>query len=302
MTYYMETISSSGRVLFTGNGDHLIDNLMDHMPTHYRKSKCATLELDLIGALERFRPHALVVCLNNETREMLRIYRTLEEDARYSNMPVIVIGRDEDCDLFKRKVVVRNLAVFPRPIDITRFLSTLERGITAAMELEAEQRKAAEAKAPPVEEPAHKTESEPESKRKSAPSIFDDMNAPSHERASILVVDDDILMLNSIKAFLQELYEVTVVPSGKLALKFLAKKHADLVLLDYMMPEMDGPTVLKEIRENSPCSDIPVLFLTGVADKELVMRCLALNPSGYLLKPTDRDTLIERVTEILLGL
>lgn len=121
-------------------------------------------------------------------------------------------------------------------------------------------------------------------------------------RKSVLVVDDDVTMLNIIKIYLQDLYDITVVPSGKLAMKFLDKKKTDMVLLDYMMPGEDGPTVLQHIRESSLQPNLPVVFLTGVADKAMVMHGLEFRPNGYLLKPVKREILLEKVTEILLGL
>lgn len=124
----------------------------------------------------------------------------------------------------------------------------------------------------------------------------------SQDKTTILVVDDDVRILNVIKLYLQDLFDVVTVPSGKLALKYLSKHKAELVLLDYMMPEEDGPAVLKQIREDSPYPNIPVLFLTGVAEKELVMRGLELHPDGYCLKPITQSALIERITAILLKL
>lgn len=122
------------------------------------------------------------------------------------------------------------------------------------------------------------------------------------DRKTILVIDDDIQMLNVIKLYLQDLFDVIIIPSGKLALKYLDKHHADLVLLDYMMPEEDGPAVLKQIREHHSHSKIPVIFLTGVADKKLVMRGLGYRPDGYCLKPVSKDELLDRITSIFTSL
>lgn len=121
-------------------------------------------------------------------------------------------------------------------------------------------------------------------------------------RQIILVVDDDVQMLNTVKLALQDMYEVVLVPNGKLAIQYLSKKHADLVMLDYLMPGEDGPTVLRQIRASSLQPDVPVLFLTGVAKKDKVMGVLELHPMGYLLKPVTKAKILERVTEILLGL
>ena len=64
----------------------------------------------------------------------------------------------------------------------------------------------------------------------------------------ILVIDDDPVQLRMIKGFLEDIYEVTLIPSGKTAIEYLIDYSPDLILLDYEMPLYNGPTVLKIIR------------------------------------------------------
>lgn len=118
-------------------------------------------------------------------------------------------------------------------------------------------------------------------------------------KAKILVIDDDEVSLEIMKTYLQGVYDVHVVSSGKLALEFLATRTVDLILLDYMMPEMDGPTVFQHIRKDFPLSLVPIIFLTGVSEKELVIKGLELYPTDYLLKPIDQTVLLDRVRKIL---
>lgn len=121
----------------------------------------------------------------------------------------------------------------------------------------------------------------------------------SSETKHILVIDDDPLMLKVIKDYLHDQYDVATAKGGKIAYKFLEKKHTDLILLDYEMPDEDGPTVYQKIREMPNLQDVPILFLTGVSDKSRIMSVLALKPQGYLLKPIDYETLISTITPIL---
>ena len=121
----------------------------------------------------------------------------------------------------------------------------------------------------------------------------------SSETKHILVIDDDPLMLKVIKDYLHDQYDVATAKGGKIAYKFLEKKHTDLILLDYEMPDEDGPTVYQKIREMPNMKDVPILFLTGVSDKSRIMSVLALKPQGYLLKPIDYETLISTITPIL---
>ena len=119
-------------------------------------------------------------------------------------------------------------------------------------------------------------------------------------RKRILVVDDDSEQLMNIKEQLEEFYDVGCVRSGAAAFKYLAKKKCDLILLDYLMPEMDGPEVLRNIQDTSDWADIPVIFLTGVTEKNKVIQTLAeLRPSGYLVKPSKKSEIVAKIIDIL---
>ena len=87
--------------------------------------------------------------------------------------------------------------------------------------------------------------------------------------------------------------------NGALALRFLAHKTTDLVLLDYEMPGNDGAMILENIRGHEFSKNIPVVFLTGVTDAARIRKALALKPDGYLLKPIDKATLVATLREKL---
>ncbi len=116
---------------------------------------------------------------------------------------------------------------------------------------------------------------------------------------NILVVDDSPTTLRTIKAMLDEKYNVTCVPSGIKAIAQLEKRRPDLILLDYAMPVMDGKETLRLIRAEEDYAGIPVVFLTSLADKEHVTAVLSLKPNGYLLKPPDAQQLINVIEKLL---
>ena len=112
---------------------------------------------------------------------------------------------------------------------------------------------------------------------------------------SVLIVDDDVSYMSIISEWLKGSYRVSMANSGMQAITWLAKNHADLVLLDYEMPITPGPQVLEMIRSDAELSNIPVMFLTGKSDKESIMKVLALKPVGYLLKTVDKKELNESI-------
>lgn len=119
------------------------------------------------------------------------------------------------------------------------------------------------------------------------------------EKKHILVVDDSTLVLRNIKELLDEKYTVSVATSGTQALLSMGKRRPDLILLDYAMPEMDGKQAMELFRSDSDLKDIPIIFLTSMADKEIVSEILKLKPEGYMLKPPNREALLSQIDSVL---
>lgn len=129
--------------------------------------------------------------------------------------------------------------------------------------------------------------------------IIKDTYALTREKKHILIIDDDPMMLKIIKDHLHESYNIATAVSGKVALKFLETKTTDLILLDYEMPEMNGPEVLEALRNKKSTANIPVVFLTGTKDRAKVQNALMLKPQGYLLKPIEKDKLTDMIHNLL---
>ena len=72
----------------------------------------------------------------------------------------------------------------------------------------------------------------------------------TEDRKKILIVDDDPMVLKVIRSYLKDIYKVYCLRSGEEALKFLSMQIPDVVLLDYMMPGMDGPEVFRRMQED----------------------------------------------------
>lgn len=108
-------------------------------------------------------------------------------------------------------------------------------------------------------------------------------------KKKILAVDDSTVMLNSIKNWLGDKYQVSMAESGMAAIASLTLNRPDLILLDYEMPVCDGRQTLEMIRSEREFADIPVIFLTGKQDRESIMQVMGLGPAGYLLKSMKPD-------------
>ncbi len=116
---------------------------------------------------------------------------------------------------------------------------------------------------------------------------------------TILVVDDSKANLTLAKQALDEIYQVSLVPSGQMALRFLEKKIPDLILLDINMPEMDGLETLRQIRANHDYKDVPVIFLTARTDAETEVECLKLGAADFITKPFIPQVMRSRIARTL---
>ncbi len=116
----------------------------------------------------------------------------------------------------------------------------------------------------------------------------------------ILVVEDEesLLKLESI-LLSSKGYNVTGVMDGKSALEEVMAHRPDLVILDIMLPEIDGFEVCRRIKENPATSDIPVIMLTAKKNSQDVARGTEVGASAYLTKPFKSAKVIEVIEELL---
>lgn len=117
----------------------------------------------------------------------------------------------------------------------------------------------------------------------------------------VLLVDDDPRIRKIAQISLEGVggWKVSLVASGFEALEVAVKEKPDVILLDVMMPEMDGPTTLAKIRENLEIASIPVIFFTAKVQKQELDSYLALGAAGIISKPFDPMKLPSEIREIV---
>lgn len=114
-------------------------------------------------------------------------------------------------------------------------------------------------------------------------------------RKTILVVDDEKLNITVLKAILDEDYNVIPAKSGEQAFNRIANNPPDLILLDLVMPDMDGFEVCKRLKQNSATFDIPVIFVTAQGEEENERKGLELGAIDYITKPFRPEIVKTRV-------
>ncbi len=116
----------------------------------------------------------------------------------------------------------------------------------------------------------------------------------------VLIVDDKATIRMILAAHIRQLgHNATLALDGKDALKQLHAQKFDLVLLDVVMPEMDGYTVLEKIKQDPQLREIPVIMISGVDELESVVRCIEAGAEDYLTKPFQPTLLRARVRACL---
>ena len=120
------------------------------------------------------------------------------------------------------------------------------------------------------------------------------MNRPTH-KPTVLVIDDMPINLQLIGNLLRDRYHVQVVSSGAVALQLVERTTPDLILLDVVMPEMDGHEVCRRLKSDPKTRDVPILFLSARNQDEDQCLGFELGAADYLNKPINPPILLARV-------
>ena len=194
-----------------------------------------------------------VIYLNGEVAPIARTIAHVDSVATEKKIPILVIGEKGEQEELRKTIITQSVkAWFSRPLDMEAFVDYIDGIIEEVIEVK----------------------------------------AVTASRKSILIVDDDPMYGSIIAEWLSVRYNVQNVTSGMEAVSFLATEHADLILLDYEMPVLSGPKVLEMLRADAHTMNIPVVFLTGIGDKESISKVLAFKPQGYFLKTTPKEELL----------
>lgn len=267
------------KILLTGKNNATMDDFFYAMFDEFECVTTSSRPRDIEMHIQLFQPDAIVCCLGKESAKSDNKQTDSLKSADRGNIPIIVIGDSERCAEFTRINPYVVDLILEKPLSA----KSIQDEIVKFLIEKKEQEEAARMQQIMLQEKAALQQEEVQE------------SISRH----ILVIDDDPLMLRVIKEELKEEFNVATAVSGKIGLSFLQRKKTDLILLDYEMPEENGLEVLEKLRANDSTKDIPVIFLTGINDREKISKVLAKKPQGYLLKPIDHTKLIEEIQKVL---
>lgn len=277
------------KVLVTGRNDSAITSFFEQMESNFVVLSTSTRYDDILGHIDYFEPNIFVYCLQEEPWDNINQMLNINSRLMQSGIPCIIFGTKEDCDEFEKIAINVASLVLRRPMSAT----SMEEKILDFMK--------------GWKSPNAAGSSDSYIEQLNIPDVSDILQDSGGEagvqfvprKKHILVVDDNVMMLKVIKEHLHDKFDVATAVNGKVALKFLERRTTDLILLDYEMPQENGPAVLAKLRASKATRNIPVIFLTGVTETKKIKEALALKPQGYLLKPIDYDKLMQEITKVL---
>ena len=131
--------------------------------------------------------------------------------------------------------------------------------------------------------------------------LKDDILGMDKKKLKVLVVEDEEILLTALTEELkQEGFEVAGAKDGVEGVAKAASEKPDLILLDLVMPKLDGIGALKQMKENAETKDIPVVILTNLSDYEKISDALSLGAMDYLVKANYRlEELINKIKTVL---
>lgn len=276
------------RVMLIGRFNTIFHDINNELNQHFNVQVCVD-NLEMVkGMLKLNGPDLVILSLIGMDQAGGQIMSELKFN--YARTPVICIGTESEQSRFTEYIRTARFRVLTRPV-------SNEQIVKEACELMGETYEGGTQKvlrnfSGAVDHDSQETDVD---------ALLESIGQPAANsgRKSVLLVDDSKIQLRSLSSALASRYDVQVANSGMKALTLIGKRIPDIIFLDYEMPMCDGKMTLQIIREVDEAKDIPVVFLTGMRDKEHIKEVLELKPAGYLLKPPNLDTIFQTIEDVL---
>ncbi|MCM1524702.1 MAG: response regulator [Ruminococcus sp.] len=252
---------------------------------------------DVTAHFKFFSPDAYICFVDESHKDALNQMNALKCHDDYNGAPVIAITNADMYETMAEEFMVMPDLVLKRPISPDNIALRVIRFLEELKEKEEQERLKKEQKLREAEEAVREHREQEAAEAAAAAAAAEEVLAEAKKQ--ILIVDDDRSVLKMLKAALEKTYDITAMINGVLVDKILASKRMDLIILDYEMPIETGADIFRRIRDNPKTRDIPICFLTGVAERSKIMEIMQLKPNAYLLKPVDVDMLMATISNII---
>lgn len=215
----------------------------------------------VVGMLKMDVPDLVLISTTGMEKEHTKIFSHIRDE--YPSLPVVYVGTQEELRLFGEFEESEQFLRIARPVQVKTILQAITQMLAGVKVFEEAEKK------------------------------------HSWDKKRIFIIDDSGVQRNMRQNLLQNKYETRAASSGMDALLMMKTWLPDLILLDYDMPDYDGKEVFEMFQKEKRISEIPVIFLTGVKQRQKIQAVLGLLPAGYLLKPVEQNKLLELLEEVL---
>ncbi len=250
------------KALLIGKFNKITREINSYLATRCHVQLCSDNKEILSGMLEMTKPDLFVVLLSGNAILPQEVFRLLTKEC--PGTPIIAIGNQDDSKVLLNKGYLQYdwIRFLQRPVTLDNICKCCDELLNL----------------------------------KETP---EDPTPVDSTQPVVLLVDDNPQLLRSMQALLSQRYKVNFATSGTQAIAAIAKSRPDIILLDYEMPVCNGRMTLQMLRSEDDTKDIPVVFLTGIAESSHVMEVMELHPQGYLLKPCPQNKLFSTIEDVL---
>lgn len=250
------------KIFLVGKFNEIFEDISKYLSQYFSIQVCVDKPDMVNGMLKLNRPDVIIISMIDMNLEHVKIFADIKKN--YSDIPVVGMGTAKEQSYFEAFLAEKQFHILTRPVSN----EIIAAKIAEILSLQFDEEK----------------------------NIYVDFQ---EKRKCIMIVDDNAAQLRMLQEMIKDKYDVQMATSGMKALTLLGKRVPDLIFLDYEMPLCDGKMTLQMIREVEEARDIPVVFLTGMREKEHIKAALELKAAGYLLKPASADTIFDAISKFM---
>lgn len=277
-------------ILFIGKFNAITENINQFLSEFFHV-QVSSDNLDIVRGMLKVGTYDLIV-INLLEWERKKLENFAEIRNQYTELPLICIGTDDETCMAAECLPQEKLYILKRPIANMDLLNMACVALGMAAEYHQEDVEQIDVEQIDVEQIVIESQEIEEE--------IETVEQTKDSRKHILLIDDSAIQLRALREFLKSKYKVSVATSSGEALMLMGRSMPDFIFLDYEMPICNGKITFEMLRSMETTKDIPIVFLTGINDKDHIQDVLSLKPEAYLLKPVTKDRIMTTLESILM--
>ncbi|MCX7624744.1 MAG: response regulator [Candidatus Sumerlaeaceae bacterium] len=269
-----------------------------------------TSGVEALERIDRLEPDLIVMDVMMPVLTGIETVRAIKKDARFSNVPVIFLTARTDNEAVREAMRVGGDFYVIKPFDPAALRTTVEQVAQTHRLVPQPKRHSLETLNRPIGAHTGRANTDLGANVASAPEAFpnEQLNDAERERRNVtpsatrrvrvMIVDDDVDVVNYVKSILREDYEIIGVADSELAPEKIVNYQPDIILLDIMMPKLNGFHLSHLIRINRRLRGSKIIFVSSRTDHEAISKAFSLGATDYLEKPFTPEQLRRKILAV----